>query len=131
MSHSSQTESRVHVFASLQKLCKYLDSSEDQSRGVQEVWPILSQILSLPFILFPPFNNYSLFAETFFICDTGRLNFYFFFTIYGFISAGEKSGNNSNNKNSIMCNLEKTLRNCRKRKRTRSFKGLLEFLNSK
>ncbi|XP_066195236.1 focadhesin isoform X2 [Sylvia atricapilla] len=37
MSHSSQTESRVHVSASLQKLCKYLDSSEDQSRRVQEV----------------------------------------------------------------------------------------------
>ncbi|NWS27193.1 FOCAD protein, partial [Polioptila caerulea] len=37
MSHSSQTESRVHVSASLQKLCKCLDSSEDQSRGVQEV----------------------------------------------------------------------------------------------
>ncbi|NXB40090.1 FOCAD protein, partial [Eulacestoma nigropectus] len=37
MSHSSQTESRVHVSASLRKLCKYLDSSEDQSRGVQEV----------------------------------------------------------------------------------------------
>uniref|UniRef100_A0A8C0BZR9 Focadhesin n=1 Tax=Buteo japonicus TaxID=224669 RepID=A0A8C0BZR9_9AVES len=37
MSHSSQTESRVHVSASFQKLCKYLDSSEDQSRWVQEV----------------------------------------------------------------------------------------------
>ncbi|KAM6363716.1 focadhesin isoform 1-T2 [Pluvialis apricaria] len=37
MSHSSQTESRVHVAASLRKLCKYLDSSEDQSRCVQEV----------------------------------------------------------------------------------------------
>ncbi|KAM6303677.1 focadhesin isoform 4-T4 [Podargus strigoides] len=37
MSHSSQTESRVHVSTSLQKLCKYLDSSEDQSRCVQEV----------------------------------------------------------------------------------------------
>ncbi|KAM4878759.1 focadhesin isoform 1-T2 [Sylvia borin] len=37
MSHSSQTESRVHVSASLRKLCKYLDSSEDQSRRVQEV----------------------------------------------------------------------------------------------
>uniref|UniRef100_A0A8D2N6V5 Focadhesin n=1 Tax=Zonotrichia albicollis TaxID=44394 RepID=A0A8D2N6V5_ZONAL len=37
MSHSSQTESRVHVSASLRKLYKYLDSSEDQSRGVQEV----------------------------------------------------------------------------------------------
>ncbi|KAM8984667.1 focadhesin isoform 1-T3 [Ara ararauna] len=37
MSHSSQTESRVHVSASLRKLCKYLDSSEDQSRWVQEV----------------------------------------------------------------------------------------------
>ncbi|XP_062368815.1 focadhesin isoform X2 [Cinclus cinclus] len=37
MSHSSQTESRVHVSALLRKLCKYLDSSEDQSRGVQEV----------------------------------------------------------------------------------------------
>ncbi|NXB09746.1 FOCAD protein, partial [Cnemophilus loriae] len=37
MSHSSQTESRVHVSASLRKLCKHLDSSEDQSRGVQEV----------------------------------------------------------------------------------------------
>ncbi|XP_056369697.1 focadhesin [Oenanthe melanoleuca] len=37
MSHSSQTESRVHVSASLRKLCKYLESSEDQSRGVQEV----------------------------------------------------------------------------------------------
>ncbi|NXM42399.1 FOCAD protein, partial [Gymnorhina tibicen] len=37
MSHSSQTESRVHVSVSLRKLCKYLDSSEDQSRGVQEV----------------------------------------------------------------------------------------------
>ncbi|XP_005155029.2 focadhesin [Melopsittacus undulatus] len=37
MSHSSQTESRVHVSASLRKLCKYLDSSEDQCRWVQEV----------------------------------------------------------------------------------------------
>ncbi|KAM4639152.1 focadhesin isoform 3-T3 [Amazona ochrocephala] len=37
MSHSSQTELRVHVSASLRKLCKYLDSSEDQSRWVQEV----------------------------------------------------------------------------------------------
>ncbi|XP_009469281.1 PREDICTED: focadhesin isoform X2 [Nipponia nippon] len=37
MSHSSQTESRVHVSALLRKLCKYLDSSEDQSRWVQEV----------------------------------------------------------------------------------------------
>ncbi|XP_015508551.1 focadhesin isoform X1 [Parus major] len=37
MSHSSQTESRVHVSASLRKLCKYLDSSEYQSRGIQEV----------------------------------------------------------------------------------------------
>ncbi|XP_053787583.1 focadhesin isoform X1 [Vidua chalybeata] len=37
MSHSSQTESRVHVSALLRKLCKYLDSSENQSRGVQEV----------------------------------------------------------------------------------------------
>ncbi|NXY62047.1 FOCAD protein, partial [Callaeas wilsoni] len=37
MSHSSQTESQVHVSASLRKLWKYLDSSEDQSRGVQEV----------------------------------------------------------------------------------------------
>ncbi|XP_074935354.1 focadhesin [Phalacrocorax aristotelis] len=37
MCHSSQTESRVHVSASLRKLCKYLDSSEDQSRWVQEV----------------------------------------------------------------------------------------------
>uniref|UniRef100_A0A8U8C9B2 FOCAD protein n=1 Tax=Geospiza parvula TaxID=87175 RepID=A0A8U8C9B2_GEOPR len=37
MSHSSQTESRVHASASLRKLYKYLDSSEDQSRGVQEV----------------------------------------------------------------------------------------------
>ncbi|XP_065513963.1 focadhesin isoform X2 [Caloenas nicobarica] len=37
MSHNSQTESRVHVSTSLRKLCKYLDSSEDQSRSVQEV----------------------------------------------------------------------------------------------
>ncbi|NXG81666.1 FOCAD protein, partial [Stercorarius parasiticus] len=37
MSHSSQTESRVHVSTSLRKLCKYLDNSEDQSRWVQEV----------------------------------------------------------------------------------------------
>ncbi|NWS83492.1 FOCAD protein, partial [Toxostoma redivivum] len=37
MSHSSQTESRVHVAASLRKLYKFLDSSEDQSRGIQEV----------------------------------------------------------------------------------------------
>uniref|UniRef100_A0A8B9CID0 Focadhesin n=1 Tax=Anser brachyrhynchus TaxID=132585 RepID=A0A8B9CID0_9AVES len=37
MSYSSQTESRVHVSASLRKLCKYLESSEDQSRSVQEV----------------------------------------------------------------------------------------------
>ncbi|RMC19265.1 hypothetical protein DUI87_03872 [Hirundo rustica rustica] len=37
MSHSSQTELRVHVCASLRKLCKYLDSSGGQSRGVQEV----------------------------------------------------------------------------------------------
>ncbi|KFV72105.1 Focadhesin, partial [Dryobates pubescens] len=37
MSHSSQTESQVHVSASLRKLCKYLDSSENQSRCVQEV----------------------------------------------------------------------------------------------
>ncbi|OXB75526.1 UNVERIFIED_CONTAM: hypothetical protein H355_006122 [Colinus virginianus] len=38
LSHSSQTESRVHVSASLRKLCAYLDSSEDQSRWVQECW---------------------------------------------------------------------------------------------
>ncbi|XP_054253448.1 focadhesin isoform X2 [Indicator indicator] len=37
MSHSSQTESRVHVSALLRKLCKYLDSIGDQSRWVQEV----------------------------------------------------------------------------------------------
>ncbi|XP_005522712.1 PREDICTED: focadhesin isoform X1 [Pseudopodoces humilis] len=37
MSHSSQTESRVHVSASLRKLFKYLDTSEYQSRGIQEV----------------------------------------------------------------------------------------------
>nr|XP_009675312.1 PREDICTED: focadhesin [Struthio camelus australis] len=37
MSHSSQTESRVHVSASLRKLRNYLDGSEDQSRWVQEV----------------------------------------------------------------------------------------------
>ncbi|NXW86820.1 FOCAD protein, partial [Alopecoenas beccarii] len=37
MSHNSQTESRVHVSTSLRKLCKYLESSEDQSRSVQEV----------------------------------------------------------------------------------------------
>ncbi|XP_062455619.1 focadhesin isoform X1 [Rhea pennata] len=37
MSHSSQTESRVHVSSSLRKLCNYLDGSEDQSRWVQEV----------------------------------------------------------------------------------------------
>ncbi|XP_026722045.1 focadhesin [Athene cunicularia] len=37
MSHSSQTELRVHVSTSLRKLCKYLDSSEDQCRSVQEV----------------------------------------------------------------------------------------------
>uniref|UniRef100_A0A669Q9U6 Focadhesin n=1 Tax=Phasianus colchicus TaxID=9054 RepID=A0A669Q9U6_PHACC len=37
LSHSSQTDSRVHVSASLRKLCAYLDSSEDQSRWVQEV----------------------------------------------------------------------------------------------
>lgn len=37
MSYSSQTESRVHVSASLRKLCKYLENSEDQSRSVQEV----------------------------------------------------------------------------------------------
>ncbi|XP_071436205.1 focadhesin isoform X2 [Pithys albifrons albifrons] len=37
MSHSSQTESRVHVSASLRKLCKYMDSSGDLNRCVQEV----------------------------------------------------------------------------------------------
>uniref|UniRef100_A0A8C4XNL7 Focadhesin n=1 Tax=Falco tinnunculus TaxID=100819 RepID=A0A8C4XNL7_FALTI len=37
MSHSSQTEMRVHVSTQFRKLCKYLDSSEDQSRCVQEV----------------------------------------------------------------------------------------------
>ncbi|XP_071588266.1 focadhesin isoform X2 [Heliangelus exortis] len=37
MSYSSQTESRVHVSASLRKLCKFLDTSENQSRWVQEV----------------------------------------------------------------------------------------------
>uniref|UniRef100_A0A8C0HBS2 Focadhesin n=1 Tax=Chelonoidis abingdonii TaxID=106734 RepID=A0A8C0HBS2_CHEAB len=37
MSHSSQTESRVHVSASLRKLCNYLDDSEEQSRMFQEI----------------------------------------------------------------------------------------------
>ncbi|EMP34040.1 hypothetical protein UY3_08786 [Chelonia mydas] len=37
MSHSSQTESRVHVSASLRKLCNYLDDSEEQSRTFQEI----------------------------------------------------------------------------------------------
>nr|XP_045002394.1 focadhesin isoform X2 [Jaculus jaculus] len=37
MSHSSQTESRVHVAASLQKLSTYLDDSGNQSRTFQEV----------------------------------------------------------------------------------------------
>uniref|UniRef100_A0A674K083 Focadhesin n=1 Tax=Terrapene triunguis TaxID=2587831 RepID=A0A674K083_9SAUR len=37
MSHSSQTESRVHVSASLRKLCSYLDASEEQSRMFQEI----------------------------------------------------------------------------------------------
>ncbi|KAM8793170.1 focadhesin [Eudromia elegans] len=37
MSYNSNTESRVHVSASLRKLCNYLDSSETQSRWVQEV----------------------------------------------------------------------------------------------
>lgn len=57
MSYSSQTESRVHVSASLRKLCKYLENSEDQSRSVQEVWSVLSQILNLPFSLLAAFNN--------------------------------------------------------------------------
>lgn len=37
MSHSSQTEARVHVAASLRKLSAYLDGSGDQSRTFQEV----------------------------------------------------------------------------------------------
>lgn len=37
MSHSSQTESRVHVAASLRKLNAYLDDSGSQSRTFQEV----------------------------------------------------------------------------------------------
>ncbi|XP_067409252.1 focadhesin isoform X2 [Emydura macquarii macquarii] len=37
MSHSSQTESRVHVSASLRKLSNYLDDSEEQSRTFQEI----------------------------------------------------------------------------------------------
>ncbi|XP_027471168.2 focadhesin isoform X4 [Zalophus californianus] len=37
MSHSSQTESRVHVAASLRKLSTYLDDSGSQSRTFQEV----------------------------------------------------------------------------------------------
>ncbi|XP_054987093.1 focadhesin isoform X2 [Sorex araneus] len=37
MSHSSQTESRVHVAASLRKLSAYLDDSGSQSRTFQEV----------------------------------------------------------------------------------------------
>ncbi|KAM5331243.1 focadhesin isoform 1-T1 [Glossophaga mutica] len=37
MSHSSQTESRVHVAASLRKLSSYLDGSGSQSRTFQEV----------------------------------------------------------------------------------------------
>uniref|UniRef100_A0A8D0LCD1 Focadhesin n=1 Tax=Sphenodon punctatus TaxID=8508 RepID=A0A8D0LCD1_SPHPU len=37
MSHSSKTESRVHVSTSLRKLSNYLDESEDQSRTFQEI----------------------------------------------------------------------------------------------
>lgn len=37
MSHSSHTESRVHVAATLRKLSTYLDESGDQSRTFQEV----------------------------------------------------------------------------------------------
>uniref|UniRef100_A0A4X2KVD1 Focadhesin n=1 Tax=Vombatus ursinus TaxID=29139 RepID=A0A4X2KVD1_VOMUR len=37
MSHSSQTESRVHIATSLRKLSAYLDESGDQSRTFQEV----------------------------------------------------------------------------------------------
>ncbi|XP_052032693.1 focadhesin [Apodemus sylvaticus] len=37
MSHSSRTESRVHVAASLRKLSTYLDESRNQSRTFQEV----------------------------------------------------------------------------------------------
>ncbi|XP_006034647.1 focadhesin isoform X2 [Alligator sinensis] len=37
MSHTNQTESRVHISSSLQKLCNYLDESEDQSRTFQEI----------------------------------------------------------------------------------------------
>nr|XP_033775395.1 focadhesin isoform X2 [Geotrypetes seraphini] len=37
MSQSGQTESRVHVSATLRKLCKYLDESMDQTRTFQEV----------------------------------------------------------------------------------------------
>ncbi|XP_075787600.1 focadhesin [Pelodiscus sinensis] len=37
MSHSSETESRVHVSASLRKLCNYLDDSKEQSRTFQEI----------------------------------------------------------------------------------------------
>ncbi|XP_070650571.1 focadhesin isoform X1 [Bos indicus] len=37
MSHSGQTESRVHVAASLRKLSAYLDDSRSQSRTFQEV----------------------------------------------------------------------------------------------
>ncbi|XP_044516611.1 focadhesin isoform X2 [Gracilinanus agilis] len=37
MSHSSQTESRVHIATSLRKLSAYLDGSGDQSRTFQEV----------------------------------------------------------------------------------------------
>lgn len=57
LSHSSQTESRVHVSASLRKLCAYLDSSEDQSRWVQEVRLVLSQISNFHISFFASFNN--------------------------------------------------------------------------
>ncbi|XP_063151085.1 focadhesin isoform X1 [Candoia aspera] len=36
MNHSSLTDSEGHIATSLQKLCKYLDDAEDQSRTLQE-----------------------------------------------------------------------------------------------
>ena len=62
MSHSSQTESRVHVAASLRKLSTYLDDSGSQSRTFQEVgdevavfFPFLAFVFLLLLIFYFPY----------------------------------------------------------------------------
>ena len=54
MSHSGQTESRVHVAASLRKLSAYLDASGSQSRTFQEVGDLGSTSLPSAGFCFPP-----------------------------------------------------------------------------